>query len=297
LFAVKVNFYPLQVFIPQLYRVLTMNHIVKQNETLTKIANQHGASIPEIMKANPGIKNLNRIAVGQIIKIPGLAQRPTFGGGTRPTQGRITPQVCGLLKSASRLFYLFIPLPVFDLDDLYPAAQPSAAKDKHTKNAPWMKTALGEIGVAEKAGMHKANPRILEYFKASKFWGKDDTGAKNAWCGSFVAWVMKKNNIKPVAKAFRAKEWKKFGTKIDKPVYGAIGIKSRKGGGHVAFIVGKSEDGKKYFMLGGNQDDKVQISKYPKKVWDTFVFPPNHDATKGELPVHKGKTSKAGKES
>jgi uncharacterized protein (TIGR02594 family) len=289
---------PIDYFILEVrHRTMTMNHIVKQNETLTKIALQHGTSVAEILKANPGIKNPHRIAVGQKLKIPGLAQRPTFGGGMRPTQSRKTSHVSGLLKSAARIFYLLIPLPAFDLDDLYPAAQPTAAEDQHLKNAPWMKTALGEIGVAEKAGMHKANPRILEYFKASKFWGKDDSGAKNAWCGSFVAWVMKKNNFKPVAKAYRAKQWKKFGTKIDNPVYGAIGIKSRKGGGHVAFIVGKSEDGDKYFMLGGNQKDKVQISEYPKSVWGTFVFPPGHDASKGQLPVHKGKTAKAGKES
>ncbi len=229
--------------------------------------------------------------------VPIFAPQRSVFGGTRPTQGREYPKACGWFGYGSSLWYHSNPLMGWDIDDLYPsAAAPSTDKDKHEKTAPWMETALGEIGVSEVKGMHKANPRILEYFKASMFWGKDDSGGKNAWCGSFVAWVMKKNNIQPVAKAFRAKEWKNFGETIDEPVYGAIGIKSRKGGGHVAFIVGQSEDGKKYFMLGGNQKDKVQISEYPKKVWDAFVFPLNYDATKGELPIYKGKSGKAGRE-
>jgi hypothetical protein len=36
--------------------------------------------------------------------------------------------------------------------------------------APWIDTAQAEIGQTEVKGT-KANPRILEYFKASKFWG------------------------------------------------------------------------------------------------------------------------------
>jgi len=274
-----------------------MIYIVNPGDTLTRIAIQHGSSILEIRKANPGIKDLSQIAVGQMLIIPRPAQqRPTFGGGKRPTYGRENPKVCGLLTYTSHILRLFNSSFGWDLDDFLPTAWLPTVNDKHTKNAPWMKMALGEIGVSEKKGMHKANPRILKYFKASKFWGKDDSGGKNAWCGSFVAWVMQENKIKPVEKAYRAKEWKNFGNKINEPVYGAIGIKSRKGGGHVAFIVGKSKDGKKYFMLGGNQQDKVQISEYPKKVWDTFVFPPNHDATKGELPVHSEKGEKAGRE-
>ena len=170
------------------------------------------------------------------------------------------------------------------------------APDAVAGQAPWMKTAEAEVGVSERDGKHKANPRILEYFKASRYWGTDDSGGRNAWCGSFVAWVMKQNDIEPVAKAFRAKSWKGFGRKLDEPVYGAIGIKSRKGGGHVAFIVGRNEDGTKYYMLGGNQGDKVQVSEYPARVWTTFVFPPGHDPGSDELPVYQGDTSAAGSE-
>jgi len=163
--------------------------------------------------------------------------------------------------------------------------------------APWMATAIGETGVAEYRGMHSANPRIMEYFKASGYWGEDDTGPKNAWCGSFIAWVMRRNNIPPVRNAYRATAWSGFGKKIVAPVYGAIGIKARKGGGHVAFVMGQSPDGQHYCLQGGNQNDKVQILQYPKGVWTTFVVPHDYDLTRARLPVYDGMAARAGSES
>lgn len=160
---------------------------------------------------------------------------------------------------------------------------------------PWMKTALKEVGQAEVSGK-KANPRILEYFKASKFWGTDDSGSKNAWCASFVAWVMKENGYTAVENAFRAKAWTSFGKKISVPVYGAIGIKSRRGGGHVAFVMGQSSDGKYLFMLGGNQGDMVQVKKYPLSVWNTFVVPANFNSDDIGLPVYSKPAANAGRE-
>ncbi len=160
--------------------------------------------------------------------------------------------------------------------------------------APWIDTAQKEIGVKEVAGA-KANPRILEYFKASKFWGEDDSGKKNAWCGSFAAWVLTNNGLVAPKNSFRAKEWLNFGQRLDKPVYGALGIKTRTGGGHVSFIVGQSEDGTKYYMLGGNQGDAVNVREYSADVWSGFVFPAG--AVLGaELPIYEGAAESAGTE-
>lgn len=108
---------------------------------------------------------------------------------------------------------------------------------------------------------------------------------------------MKKHKHSPPSNAFRAKEWKNFGKVITSPVYGAIGVKSRKGGGHVAFIVGKSKDDEYYFMLGGNQSDEVNITKYKKTVWDTFVVPKDYDITDKTLPIYSEQSKKAGSES
>jgi uncharacterized protein (TIGR02594 family) len=151
----------------------------------------------------------------------------------------------------------------------------------------WIDTAQGEIGQREIRGP-KANPRILEYFRASEYWGKDDSGKDNAWCGSFTAWVMAQHGFVPPKNSFRAKAWLNFGQRLEQgPVYGAIGIKERHGGGHVAFVVGQSKDGTRYYMLGGNQDDTVNVTEYAASVWSGFVFPAG-DVTSTTLPVYDG---------
>ncbi|RCU50589.1 TIGR02594 family protein [Corallincola holothuriorum] len=148
-----------------------------------------------------------------------------------------------------------------------------------------MKTAYQELGQSEVAGP-KANPKIIQYFSAAKFWGTDDSGGKNAWCASFVAWVMQKHGYTPVKNAFRAKSWKDFGKTINAPVQGAIAIKSRAGGGHVGFVVGQSATGNNLFILGGNQGNKVSIARYPASVWETFVVPATFDESSGLLPIY-----------
>ena len=161
--------------------------------------------------------------------------------------------------------------------------------------APWIATAEQEIGQKEVAGAKASNPRIMEYHKAANFWAKDDTGGANAWCGSFLAWVMSQHGHAPPANAFRAREWASFGTVLKAPVYGAIGVKARSGGGHVAFAVGQSRDGKHYYMLGGNQNNSVNVRRYPADVWDTFVFPAG-EPEGDPLPVYQGTASDAGSE-
>lgn len=162
--------------------------------------------------------------------------------------------------------------------------------------SPWMKQAFSEIGQSEIAGS-KANPRIISYHRASGFGATDDSGGKNAWCASFVCWVMEQRGYESPRTAFRAKAWSSFGKKISDPVFGAIGVKSRRGGGHVAFVVGKSIDGKSLYMLGGNQDDEVNISRYPRDIWNSFVVPDSYDPTEDALPVYDGASAEAGRES
>lgn len=182
----------------------------------------------------------------------------------------------------------------FDTTPQYPSSNRPLLNVSYS--SPWMLTAKGELGQNEVSGK-KANPRILSYFKSSKFWGTDDSGAANAWCASFVAWVMQQNGYQPPKNAFRAKAWSEFGKKINDPVYGAIGIKSRKGGGHVAFVVGASSDGQYLYMLGGNQDNEVNISRYSRSVWDTFVVPTGFAEQRESLPIFNKAVKSSGSES
>ena len=45
------------------------NYIVQANDTMSKIARKYGMTLTELVKMNPQIKNINRIRVGQIIKV------------------------------------------------------------------------------------------------------------------------------------------------------------------------------------------------------------------------------------
>lgn len=165
------------------------------------------------------------------------------------------------------------------------------------QSAPWMDTAFSQLGQQEIAGINKANPQILQYFKSSKFWGTDDSTAKNAWCASFAAWVMQKNGYSPPANAFRAKAWMKFGRQINSPIFGSLGIKSRSGGGHIAFVVGQSADKSSLFMLGGNQNDEVNISRYPINIWESFVVPDTYNSSRDFLPTYQSSFTHQGSES
>lgn len=46
---------------------------VKSGDTLSKIAKRYGTSVSAIQKLNPSIKNINKIRVGQVIKVNGTA--------------------------------------------------------------------------------------------------------------------------------------------------------------------------------------------------------------------------------
>jgi len=106
---------------------------------------------------------------------------------------------------------------------------------------------------------------------------------------------MKQHGYTPPASPFRALSWQSFGQTLKKPPYGAIGIKQRCGGGHVAFLLGQSRDGKHSYLLGGNQDDAVNVKRYEAGVWGAFTLPPG--AVAGEtLRVYKGTAAEAGAE-
>lgn len=122
---------------------------------------------------------------------------------------------------------------------------------------PWLRIAETELNQSEIVGS-KHNPRIVEYHSATTLKAKDD---ETAWCASFVCWVLEKAGYKSTDSAW-ARDYLNYGQKCD-PQYGCVVVFSRgSSSGHVGFYV-KSE-GDYIHVLGGNQSNQVNVSKYPK---------------------------------
>jgi len=98
--------------------------------------------------------------------------------------------------------------------------------------------------------------------------------------------------------SYRALSWLNFGVKSFIPVYGAIAVKSRRGGGHVGFVVGQSNNGKYLDILGGNQSNEVRVSRYRKDVFKDFRIPTGYIPDRELVPYFEAKkVNRAGNES
>lgn len=62
------------------------------------------------------------------------------------------------------------------------------------------------------------------------------------------------------------------GVKLSKPAYGCVAVKTRKGGGHVCFVVGRDKKSGKLVCLGGNQSDKVCYALYNESDFTAFMW-------------------------
>lgn len=133
-------------------------------------------------------------------------------------------------------------------------------------NFSWYEVARRELGTKELIGIAD-NPRIVEYHATTTLRATDD---EVPWCSSFVNWVVKKAGYVGTRSA-AARSWASWGVKIDKPVKGCIVVLTRTGGGHVGFY----EDGDDHTIsvLGGNQDDAVNVRKYRSSRLLAYVLP------------------------
>ncbi len=123
--------------------------------------------------------------------------------------------------------------------------------------------ALSQIGIKEIAGKTD-NPEVLKYFDEIGYSGAklhDET----SWCSAFVNWVCKKSGL-PYSGKLTARSWLKVGRKVTQPQMGDVVVfwrespKSWKG--HTAFFI--RETANWVYVLGGNQNNQVKISAYPK---------------------------------
>jgi uncharacterized protein (TIGR02594 family) len=116
------------------------------------------------------------------------------------------------------------------------------------------------IGTKEVVGkIH--NPIILDWAKEIGL-EKVYTNDEIPWCGLFIAYCAHKANVEVVDKPLWALSWNNYGTKESIPMLGDILTFKRDGGGHVGIYVG--EDRTHYHVLGGNQNNQVNVMRIAK---------------------------------
>lgn len=71
-----------------------------------------------------------------------------------------------------------------------------------------------------------------------------------------------KNIAEVVKDPLWARNWAKYGVAVSQAMLGDILVFVRNGGGHVGFYIG--EDSNYYYVLGGNQSNKVCITRILK---------------------------------
>jgi uncharacterized protein (TIGR02594 family) len=139
---------------------------------------------------------------------------------------------------------------------------PKQYHDLATYRAPRMLIAgLATYGTQEIVGA-ASNPIILSWAYEV---GVDDvyTNDDIAWCGLWMAVVAKRSAWVPVPNPLWARNWLRFGQPASVAMLGDILVFNRPGGGgHVGVYVG--EDTVAYHVLGGNQQNTVNITRIRK---------------------------------
>lgn len=171
--------------------------------------------------------------------------------------------------------------------------------------APWM--TLAWIEEAKNLVETGNNEEIQKFFDGTPYENSMKNNTKNeediAWCAAFINWIMKHYGYKGVLTdngydAVRALKWANWdeGTDLKRPVYGAIAVKTRDGGGHVGFVAGKK--GNKVVILGGNQTQKLYCVAYDISDYFAYVVPKNYEISDSDyiLPEYNGNPGEKGSE-
>ena len=148
---------------------------------------------------------------------------------------------------------------------------------------PWMSIAKGYIGTHEGNGLVN-NPTVMRFFvEAGHAEIRNDH--TTPWCAAFVGAVLHEAHL-PTTGTLWALDYAKYGQKLSGPVVGAIGTKTRNGGGHVFFVAGF--DAQFVYALGGNQNDQVCIEKIARSVIHSYSWPPGVPIVKSTALASSG---------
>lgn len=228
----------------------TEEYLVKKGDTLGKIARGLHTTVKRLANLN-GITNVNVIAVGQKLKVPGGMSKPHVA------QAQQTPKKTQQHVSTGTS------------DNGFPQANIGS----NTDLAPWM-----EIAIREAKEWHGMGEGDIEdnYHVLAESTG---TLRGTAWCASFVTYCLNCANYYHArsntrSSQFPVNESTKF-YEISEPVYGAIMVLKNynnsthadTGSGHITFVYGRSVSGG-IAALGGNQGGSrfgggtLKISEY-----------------------------------
>lgn len=144
----------------------------------------------------------------------------------------------------------------------------------------WLTIALEYLGKREIPGAPTA-PFLTKMLRAVKApWSDDET----PWCGTAVGAWMLEAGIEIPKNPWRALAWLGWGVTLAAPIVGCVVVFTRKGGGHVGFVVGKDAAGN-LLVLGGNQGDAVTIRAFPLSRVAGYRWPAPGPAVLTALPV------------
>lgn len=135
---------------------------------------------------------------------------------------------------------------------------------------PWLTEARGYLGMQE--GTARANKAL------------NLDSAAIPWCGAFVGMVMASSlpTERLPKNQLWARDWLNFGHDPGSVYQGNVAVFARGSGGHVGFVVGHE---KSYLhILGGNQSNRVSISKIAKSRLLGYRWPRGYEIPSAELP-------------
>lgn len=106
-----------------------------------------------------------------------------------------------------------------------PVSAPLPPAPVAAQSAPWMKIALGELGVHEYGKIGRHNARIVEYHGETSL---KATADETPWCSAFVNWAMVQAGFKGTNSALAA-SWlnRKGGIRLKDDRYGAVTVIKR----------------------------------------------------------------------
>lgn len=166
---------------------------------------------------------------------------------------------------------------------LWDRRSPAPPPPSVAASPPWVAIGRKLIGTREIPGPSNNGWISKGWARLGAPWFNDD---ETPWCGYFVAHCLDAAGLPypPKGEFARALRWATWGDPSP-PRLGAIGVKARKGGGHVFFIVGETPDQAFFKALGGNQGNCVSIVDIRKADVTAIRWPAGAAISSLPLPV------------